>query len=192
MLDGILSTSRTTCMYKVLLKSIGVTLPTQTSSIPTIDIAQVVQNLDHQTSLVWDGLSANPRTAPSLNAKLCTYLNWFKLPSASNSYFLFPVSGRRMKRFLRFRLSSHSLPIEAGRRTRPQTPRSARLCPHCSSQAVGDEKHLVFECPYLQPIRSRYPSLFDLPLQSMNLFFSQKDRMNVFKFILDCLDMGDT
>ena len=174
------------------LKSIGITLPTQTNSIPIIDIAQVVQNLDHQNSLVWNGLSANPRTAPSLNAKLCTYQNWFKLPSTANPYFLFPVSGKRMKRFLRFRVSSHSLAIEIGRRTRPQVPRSARLCPRCSSQAVGDEKHLVFECPFLQPVRFKYPSLFDLPLQSMHLFFSQKDRMHVFRFILDCLDMIDT
>ena len=76
--------------------------------------------------------------------------------------------------------------------TRPQVPRSARLCPHCSSQSVGDEKHLVFECPFLQQVRSKYPSLFDLPLQSMHLFFSQKDRMHVFRFILDCLDMIET
>ena len=41
-----------------------------------------------------------------------------------------------MKQFLRFRVSSHSLPIEAGRRTRPQVPRSTRLCPHCTSQLV--------------------------------------------------------
>ena len=52
------------------LKSISVTLPTQTSSIPTIDIAQVVQNIDHQSSLVRDGLSANPRTTTSLIAKV--------------------------------------------------------------------------------------------------------------------------
>ena len=98
-----------------------------------------------------------------------------------NKYFVFPVSGRRMKRFLRFRLSSHSLPIEAGRRTRPQTPCSARVCPHCSSQAVGDEKHLVFECPFLQPIRSKYPwggiwKLFVWPPSPVNepLFLSER------------------
>ena len=44
------------------LMSIGITLPAQTSSIPIIDVAQVVQNLDQQSSLVWDGLSANPRS----------------------------------------------------------------------------------------------------------------------------------
>lgn len=38
---------------------------------------------------------------------------------------------------------------------------------------------------------SKYPSVFDLPLRSTNLFVSQKARMNVFKFISDCLDMVD-
>ena len=173
------------------LQTIGITLPTQTCSIPSIDIAHVVQNLEHQSLQEWNGLSANPRTAPSLNAKLCTYVNWFRLPDASNPYFLLPVSRSRMKRFLRFRVSSHSLPIETGRRVRPQIPRSARVCCHCSSQAVGDENHLVFECPYSQCLRDKYHFLFDIPFQSMNSFFSQKDRMNVFRLILDCLDMVD-
>ena len=94
-----------------------------------------------------------------------------------------------MKRFLRFRLSSHALPIEAGRHTKPHTPRSARLCTHCSDNVVGDEKHFVFECAFLQPLRLRYDYLFVPPITSMRCFFSQKHRMSVFKFILDCLDM---
>ena len=173
------------------LKTIGITLPVQTYTIPSVDVAHVVQYLEHQSLQEWNGLSANPRTAPSLNAKLCTYVNWFRLPDTSNPYFLLPVSGSRMKRFLRFRASSHSLPIETGRRVKPQIPRSARVCCHCSSQAVGDENHFVFECPYLQSLRDKYLFLFDIPIQSMPSFLSQKDRMNVFRFVLHCLDMVD-
>ena len=88
-------------------------------------------------------LSANPRTVPSARAKLCTYDNWFQSFSSSNPYFILPVSRTRMKRFLRFRLSSHTLPIETGRRARPMIRRTDRLCPHCSGRGMGDETFIM-------------------------------------------------
>ena len=96
-----------------------------------------------------------------------------------------------MKRFLRFGMSSHSSPIETGRHHRPAIPRTTRLCPHCSLSLIGDEQHFVFECPFLQPIRSQFQSLFTPHTTTMRTFFAQKDRMGVFKFVLDCLDVVD-
>jgi len=60
--------------------------------------------------------------------------------------------------FLRFRLNCHSLPVETGRHHKPPIPRSCRLCPLSS---VGDEYHLVFECPIFQPLRDKYHTLFN-------------------------------
>ncbi len=94
-----------------------------------------------------------------------------------------------MKRFLRFRLSYHSLPIETGRHHRPPILRSSRLCPHCPLDSVGDERHLVFECPIFQPLTDKYYTLFSSRTSSMQSFFAQKDRMSVYKFISDCLDV---
>ena len=87
------------------------------------------------------------------------------------------------------RLSCHSLPIETGRHHRPPIPRSSRLCPHCPLASVGDEYHIVFECPFFQPLRDKYHTLFSSQTSSMRSLFAQKERMTVYKFVLDCLDM---
>ncbi len=160
-------------------------------SIPVIDTNTVIAGLEHQACLSWNNSSSNPRT-PTKNAKLCTWHNWFRPFNTSNPYFLLPVSGKRMKRFLRFRLSCHSLPIETGRHHRPPIPRSSRLCPHCPLASVGDEYHLVFECPIFQPLIDKYHTLFSSRTSSMRSFFAQKERMIVYKFVSDCLDMINT
>ena len=169
----------------------GLPFTYSSQNIPVIDVNTVMAGLEHQASLSWSNLSSNPRTAPTRNAKLCTWHNWFRPFHASNPYFLLPVSGKRMKRFLRFRLSCHSLPIETGRHHRPPIPRSSRLFPHCPLSSVGDEHHLVFECPTFQPLRQvshpfQFPNLFNA------IVLAQKDRMVVYKFVSDCLDMINT
>jgi len=95
-----------------------------------------------------------------------------------------------MKRFLRCRLSSHLLPIETGRHQRPPMPRSFELCPCCPLSSVGDEYHLVFECPIFQPLK--YHTFSNSRTFSMRSFFAQKDRMIVYKFVSDCVDMINT
>ena len=64
-----------------------------------------------------------------------------------------------------------------------------RLCSHYLDNVVGDEKNFVFECAFLQPLRLKYHVLFTSPITSMRCFFSQKDSMSAFKFILECLHM---
>ncbi len=71
----------------------------------------------------------------------------------------------------------------------PSIPRHARLCSHCSLLAVGDEKHFIYECPFLQPVRAKYQFLFTPLSSSMLSFFSQQNRLGVFNFVLDCLDL---
>ena len=59
---------------------------------------------------------------------------------------------------------------------------------HPTGLSAGDELHMVYECPALQPLPQRYASLFSTQTDTMRSFFAQQDHMQVFKFILDCLD----
>ncbi len=95
-----------------------------------------------------------------------------------------------MQRFLQFRLGSHLLPIVLGRFAGGQrVARASRVCTHCGSVAVADELHMVFECPALQAVRQQNVPLFSTDTNIMRSFFAQQDRMQGFKFVLDCLDV---
>jgi len=54
---------------------------------------------------------------------------------------------------IKFRLGGHSLRVETDRWLRPKSPREQRVCRHCSMQAVEDEQHFVFDCPFYSIIR---------------------------------------
>ena len=66
--------------------------------------------------------------------------------------------------------------------------RADRVCTHCGGAAVADELHMIHECPVLQPLRLQYAALFTPDTDTMRSFFAQQDHMQVFKFVLDCLD----
>ena len=59
--------------------------------------------------------------------------------------------------FTKFRMSTHWLPIERGRYTKPKTPRENRLCYYCKSH-IGTEFHVLMECDYilLKDLRDEY------------------------------------
>ena len=65
------------------------------------------------------------------------------------------------------------------------TPRG---CTHCGGVVVADELHMTHECPVVQPFRLQYAALFTPDTNTMRSFFAQQDHMQVFKFVLDCLD----
>ena len=67
--------------------------------------------------------------------------------------------------------------------------RANRVCTHRGSVAVADELHMIFECPALQAVRQRYAPLFSTDTNTVRSFFAQQDHMQVFKFVLDCLDV---
>ena len=100
-----------------------------------------------------------------------------------------PVSGRRMQRFLQFRLGSHGLPIATGRFAgTAHVDRAQRVCLSCNAGALGDERHLIFECTALSSLRSRHADLFTSSTNTMRSIFAQPDRMGVFHYVIDCLD----
>ena len=90
---------------------------------------------------------------------------------------------------------SHNLPIVADRFSGDQhVARTDRVCTHCGgtsvSTAVTDELHMIHECPVLQPLRIhvQYAALFTPDTDTMRSIFAQQDHIQVFKFVLNCLD----
>ena len=55
---------------------------------------------------------------------------------------------------VKFRCSNHKLPIEQGRRQ--GIPRDERLCRECDMNVIGDEFHLLMECPAHRENRSKF------------------------------------
>ena len=62
------------------------------------------------------------------------------------------MSTAKLQRILRFRMGSHLLPIEQGRHLR--LPRHRRVCGLCHTGALGDERHMLLECPALADLCS--------------------------------------
>ena len=78
-----------------------------------------------------------------------------------------------MRRFLQFRLDCHGLFIATGRYARAaHFDRAQRVCSFCNSGALGDERHLIFDCAALAFLRSRYADLFPDSTQTMRSFFT--------------------
>ena len=162
-------------------------MPLDRGAIPVLEVGTIVEALRQHLGGTHDYALHCPRAAPSVGVVACTYHHWFRPFSQHRRYCQLPVSGRRMQRFLQFRLGSHQLPIVLGRFA--GAVRASRVCTHCGSVAVADELHMIFECPALQAVRQRYASLFSANTDTMRSFFAQQDHMQVFKFVLDCLDV---
>ena len=107
----------------------------------------------------FDSLPQDPRLAPSAGVKLCTYHRWFGRPqnAACPSYWESPMGNAKLHRILRFRMGSHHLPIEEGRHF--NLPRASRVCNLCNTDALGDERHMLLECPALAALRLQFSSL---------------------------------
>ncbi len=162
------------------------------TTVSRLDVTAVMELLRSSLQDVDDSELGCPRVAPSVGVVTCTYRQWFLPFSRRRRDCQLPVSARRMHRFLQFRLGSHSLPIATGRiASGHHLPRSDRVCSRCGGVFSADELHMVFECPALALIRQNYAELFTLATDSMRSFFAQDAHMQVFKFILDCLDFLD-
>ena len=72
-----------------------------------------------------------------------------------------------------------------------RVPRAQRVCLHCAQHIIGDERHLVVECPALQIRRNRYSGLFGAAIVTMQQFMWQLDIVGVAHFVMDCFDCLD-
>ena len=91
-----------------------------------------------------------------------------------------------MKGLLRFRMGCHRLPRDEGSWARPHVPRLQRVCHLCTTGALGDERHVIYECPELQDVRAQWPHLFEGP-ETMKAFLWQDDLIGVARFVNMCL-----
>ena len=174
-------------MFKAI-RATGYKLGIRVNGLDIIDIAALKQHLTQQQDVIWDGLDVCPRTCPSQKARCCTYFRWFARPVDKHARSLLntPVSAACMKGLLRFRMGCHHLPRDAGSWARPQVPRLDRVCQLCATGVLGDERHMIFECPGLQELRAQSSHLFQGP-ETMQAFIWQDDLVGVARFVNMCL-----
>ena len=169
------------------VRDLGYDMNIRIDAMDILDVSRIQQLIDRQHQAVWQDLDYCPRTCPSTKSRLCTYQAWFARLSGRSgpSIVSLPLSVRCLQRFIRFRTGCHGLPRDTGSWAR--TPRSTRLCQLCSLGALGDEKHMVFECPALASLRTTYQHLF-VCAPTMRQFMWQRDIVGVAKFIDSCLE----
>ena len=172
----------------------GAQLPRGNGDLRKADTAAVRQAIQDAQQQRWQQLDICPRTCTDA-AMHCNYWRWFaraNMPHRRSARTLYhsQLSPTRLRRYMRFRLSCTPLPVVQGRRN--AVPRMQRHCHQCNLMLMGDQRHVVFECPKVQFVRDRYPYLFDdNPAQSMLIFMNQEDERSVVKFIIECLNELD-
>lgn len=147
---------------------------------------QTLAKFDKWFYSCWCDLPADPRSAPASCVSCCKYQNWFAVNGGSE---VDPLScldrGRwtdcpdyvrntaglsreRVRALASFRLCAHDLDVETGKWKKPRNgtsatgseARSDRLCRLCQ-QKLGDELHMVAECPEYDVVRRANARLFD-------------------------------
>ncbi len=113
---------------------------------------------------------------------------WFGRPqnAACPSYWESPMGNAKLHRILRFRMGSHHLPVEEGRHF--NLPRASRVCNLCNTGALGDERHMLLECPALADLRLQFSSLLLSCSSVMRRLLWAKDQHEVCRYIIACLD----
>ena len=143
------------------LCDLGYHLPLERQHMPPLDVHAVLALHAIREQHSWEGLELNPHTCASARAHHCKYLRWFALPAdTARNAFLRLHSFRISRRVLQFRIGCHKIPIVAGQHQRPSVPRAARLCLHCNMDALGDEYHVLYECPATRAARAPFAHLF--------------------------------
>ena len=83
-------------------------------------------------------------------------------------------------------MGSHLLPIEQGRHLR--LPRHRRVCRLCHTGALGDERHMLLECPALADLRDEYSPLVAECSGVMARLVWARNQPMVSRYIIACLD----
>ncbi len=124
----------------------------------------------------------NDIDAITKDKKLRTYV-LFKNQFKMESYLSLNVPKYRYA-ISRFRCSSHNLPVELGRHTRPKkTPLEERLCKTCN--LLGDEVHHLTECKANEKHRIK---LFEKVTEYKPTFDRLTD-IEKFKFVMQCKEV---
>jgi hypothetical protein len=156
----------------------------QLSHVP---VAPALQAFDSWFYGCWEGLPDSPRSAPSDQVSCCKYQQWFAKQGGfladplalqdrgrwqdSPDYVRWSagMSRSKLRALACFRLAAPDLEVETrkwervqgeGAGQRVSLPRAERLCRLCES-GVGDELHVVAECPAYAAVRQRHARLFE-------------------------------
>lgn len=180
-----------------------------------LNVSEVLLAFDDWFTRGYAGLPGDPRQANSQQVSLCTYEHWFAVEDIGSHYvdggwselpdYVSHTAGipsQHVRSLAAFRLGAHHYEVVTGRWT--NTPRADRVCRLCSPGVgggqpgrVGDEFHVVFECPGQEVPRYMHASLFEsfggwddispaaLPTHAMRQFMGQNARL-VASFIHAC------
>ena len=142
-------------------------------------------------SLGWS--ACVPKDIPFKGANLCTYFAWFFRPGQLRFelYFDIPMPRSRLRFLMQFRVGFHSLPVEQGRLARPRIPRQLRWCMFCDTNAIGDERHYVFNCPHFAHIRRQFRLVFQVPDGAMQSFMWHRRQKAVCHCLAAILTLAD-
>ena len=126
------SSSIATC-----LQSVGHSMPHDSGVIPIMEVDAMIEALNRQLQGTHSHTLHCPRAAPSAGVVSCTL---------RRRYCQLPVSGRRLQRFLQFRLGSHNLPVVAGWFC--CIARADRVCTQCGEYNRGINHALLLLMNY--------------------------------------------
>ena len=84
-------------------------------NLSQVDITQLRHDLRTHRDEVWQQLHICPRSAPSANARLCTFDRWSRPFNRQSSILRLPVPHTAMRQLLLFRTGCHGLPVDLGR-----------------------------------------------------------------------------
>ena len=141
-----------------------------------------------QRQAAFDAVPLDTRSCPGPGVKLCMDRRWFSRPAHQRCppYWEVPMSTAKLQRILRFRTGSHLLPIEQGRHL--CLPRRRRVCRLCHTGALGDERHMLLECPALADLRDEFSPLVAECSGVMARLVWARDQPMVSRYIIACLD----
>ncbi len=107
-------------------------------------------------------------------------------------YYKLPLPVTELRSILHFRMVAHSLPIEQGNIEMPQVPPHLRRCTFCATNAIGDERHCVFDCPHFQDLRQQHAEIFqDFRIAMMSLMW-HNDQKSVCALVLAIVNEAQT
>ena len=108
--------------------------------------------------------------------------------SSTPAAYLQAVDGWRQRQSVaQLRTGSSWLAVETGRfQSDVAVPRADRVCQRCSSAAIDDAVHMVFDCSALETHRWNHPSLFTTRVSRSLIHFMDQDPTKVAAFVSEC------
>ncbi len=103
-----------------------------------------------------------------------------------------PLPVTKLRSIFHFRVGAHSLPVEQGRIEMPKVPRHLRRCTFCAANAIGDERHCVFDCPHFQGLRQQHAMIFRDSHDAMRSVMWHKDQKSVCALVLAIVNEAQT